>query len=347
MKWIRCVPDLLVIGIIALLFFSLLGEGRYNMIVSRLRGRHSLGRDIRPCCEATKEMKLKTFVEQSNNCQSRATLDGGLNCGCEEVMACKMVVVTAISDNHFVEAMDFLASVQTHMPTIPILVYNLGLTQANKDKLNSYCEVKVREFPFKKYPPHVTDLLKFSWKPLIINEVASEYEVVMWCDASCRLRHPLFSLLPRLSSHPLIPGPTTVQPFITTVHDEMLKYLKLTQSRKVLASLGRSLQANAIIMWINEDLQNRFLKYWVDCALHLECISPKGAKISPCILWRQSQGVYSGCHRYDQAAYNAILTREYGMDFMREIKNRDIRSYLFIVRQRTNLYSIVTKCPLG
>ena len=354
----------LVLAMLGLLLFSALGDRKLEALISRLRDRHSVRQwyspidrlwrprplDIRPCCAATRDMNLSKFMERSSQCEEPILVGEGVDCGCEEVIACKMVVVTAFSENHFEEAKDFLASMQTHMPLTPILVYDLGISAPKRSYLNSYCNIKVMDFDHQKYPTFVEDLDKFSWKPLIVNEVVSleQYEVVMWCDASCRLHQSLYPLLPRLSKYPIIPGPTTPLPFVATAHDGMLQYLHIQQNRSTLASLGRSLQANAIIMWACQDIRQKFLRHWVDCALHEECISPAGAHKDGCSTFHPSQEAYVGCHRYDQTAYNAILIREYGMDFMRQVKERDkdIQKFLTIFRGISHFYQLVEQCPL-
>ena len=99
-------------------------------------------------------------------CQERVVVtEEHVTCGCEEVIACKMVVVTAFSDNHFEEAKDFLDSMQTHT--------HRSLTSwcTGEDKLdyfNSLCNIKVVDFEYSKYPEFVLDLNKFSWKLLIV-----------------------------------------------------------------------------------------------------------------------------------------------------------------------------------
>ncbi len=360
----RALRGCLILAAVGLLLFAVVGDRRMEDFISRMRDRHEVGdensglskllrkttTDIRPCCDATKTMSLKMFVDQSYQCEQRISVKENLYCGCQEVFACKMVVLTAFSDNHLEEAKDFIGSVQTHMPLTQILVYNLKLSRDKIDYLEQLCNVKVMEFPYEKFPPFVRNLRTFSWKPLIVNEVASsgDYEIVMWCDASCRLHQPLYPILPRLMAHHLIPGPTSHLTFISTVHDGMLSYLNIKQNRSDLAKLGRSLQANAIILWINNEIRTKFLKFWVDCALHEECISPEGARVGPCSFYHMLEGMYIDCHRYDQAAYNAILTREYGLDFMMEIKDgdSDIRNYLTIFRGVSYLYHLVNNCPL-
>ena len=108
------------------------------------------------------------------------------------------------------------------------------------------------------------------------------------------------------------------------------------------ASIGDSLQAGAEKFWPNQELNDKFLTYWVDCSLHKECISPKGSSISPCDFSRMKEGVYA-CHRYDQAAYNAILTQEYGLDVMKQLADNSTNEYFKLERYPTSRFKVKTE----
>ena len=62
-----------------------------------------------------------------------------------------LVVLTAFSDNHFEEAKDMIASMQTCLPDKKIIVYDLGLSSKSKREVRKYCNVELRSFPFKHY----------------------------------------------------------------------------------------------------------------------------------------------------------------------------------------------------
>ncbi len=297
------------------------------------------------CCKKCRELTVKNILElcsmQMNQSSTSLNQSSTLWCDCETLLARKLIVVTAFSENHFKEATDFLASVQAQMPGTPILVYDLGLSDKSKYNLTTFCGVTVRKFNFSRYPKHIKDLFTCAWKPLVINEMYREYEdgVILYCDASCRLQHSLKPLLPRFSLFPIISGLSDTHLFISTTHDGMMKYLQLNKTRKEYASIGKSLQAGAEIFWLNQELNDKFLKYWVDCSLHKECISPKGSIVYPCNFSRMKEGVYA-CHRYDQAAFNAILTREFGFEFVKDMAKNSFNEYFKIERHPTVMYKI-------
>ena len=341
--------QILALGLVApilmtLCYFHSLNRGGREDQTNVAEDESESGSPKRSCCLESQQMTLENIRESTSQC-SEAVNFSSFQCDCEMLIACKLKVVSAVSDNHFEEITDMIASVQTHMPDTPILVYNLGLTEGNARNLSSYCNVQVRHFNFSSYPVHVQSLYRCAWKPLIINELYEQRtsEVILWCDASCRLLRSVKPLLQQFFWFPIIPGSSDSHPFISTTHDGMMKYLHLNKTRLEYVSIGDSLQAGLNLYWFTKTLQEKFLRFWVDCALHKECIEPRGARLNPCNWKSMKSGAYA-CHRYDQAAFNAILTREFGLEFMKELaKSSASEKYIKIARYPTNRFSLHIK----
>ena len=253
-----------------------------------------------------------------------------------------LVVVTAFSNNHFEEAKDMIASVQTCLPKKKIIVYDLGLNSIQRNQTLKYCNVELRPFPFKDYQqPHVRKLYTYAWKPIITKLVSLEYDVIMYGDASlrmksCNIRRALNYLFtfPFLNMNPL---------FFSTIeftHDGMMEYLHYPKARKDIAHV-QTLEASCYLMWAHSVMQEKLIEPWLDCALHQECIAPEGSKLWPCNFTTFHDGHYIGCHRYDQSALNLILTREFGVDAILKGGNRAITSPVWKITKRiTHDYSI-------
>ena len=293
------------------------------------------------CCNESASLSVEKILEVSGQCSNVVKFQSVV-CDCESLIACKLVVMSGISNNHFVEATDLIASVQTHMPGTPVIMYDLGLNNENKEKLTSYCGVQVKSFNFSKYPQYVRNLSLYAWKPLIINDAyeEKEYEVILWCDASCRLLHSLKPLFRQFSSFPMIPALLDDYSFISTTHNDTLKYLHLNDTRQKYATIGKAILAGLTLYWFTQRLQEVFLKFWVDCALHKECIAPKTAQVRPCNWPPVDVGEYV-CHRFDQSAFNGILTREFGIEWMKQFSANIASSRYFAVeRYPTKRYKV-------
>ncbi|CAJ0591940.1 unnamed protein product [Cylicocyclus nassatus] len=76
--------------------------------------------------------------------------------------------VSAMSENHFMEGLNMIASIRSLWPRQRIIIYDLGLKPKTKMKLQEMCLGEVRRFPFESYPHYVRQLKQYRWKPLLI-----------------------------------------------------------------------------------------------------------------------------------------------------------------------------------
>ena len=269
------------------------------------------------------------------------------SCTCLDFFYCKLVVVTALSSNHFDEAYDMIASVQKFLPSTKLIVYDLGLSAEEQGKLRQYCNIEVRPFVFEKYPPHTKNLETYAWKTFIIKEITSEYEVVFWGDSSVRLIGPFFAkkVFPFLLKFPFMAGSTASLPIVSLTHDGMLQYLNMSHTRKQMGRFGH-IKAGCWVMWANSLMKTKFLNYWFDCGFHQECIAPSGSKKLHCNFTLgayKGAGVYVDCHRYDQSALAMILIREFGLHVWDLAVHEEARE-LFRVNRKVITHKLVKQC---
>ena len=311
-----------------------------------------IGKD--KCCDAVSGRTLEQVCTPGDKGASLVTKDPS-GCTCMDFFSCKLVVVSAISSNHMSEATEMIISVQRHMPNARLIMYSLGLTRKEMALLQSYCNLELRVFDFDKYPALAYtkyNLRKYGWKPLIVNEVAEEYELISWFDASVRLTGPIDeNVFKYLQSTPaFLPGPwvgktciNSKQPIVSYTHDHMLTYLFPNKSRDIPAlrrelAVWGHLQGGVWLVWLNRNMRKRILNNWVDCALHEECLAPRDAGVDCSPIKRalisqfSPQGEYIGCHRYDQSALDLILYREFGLASADKICH-DFVFKLFLVLQ--------------
>ena len=166
----------------------------------------------------------------------------------------------------------------------------------------------------------------------------------MYGDASLRMKScDMNKALDHLLKFPFLDLSLTSFSTIEFTHDGMMKYLqypKHPKHRKDIAQL-ETLQATCFLIWANSLMQEKLIEPWLDCALHQECIAPKGSRLKPCDFTKVGQGYYVGCHRYDQSALNLILAREFGVDGLLRGANTTITHPTWRVdRHRTEYYSL-------
>ena len=229
-------------------------------------------------------------------------------CSCSDYLMCKLVMVTALSSNHFEESIDFFGSVHTHFPKMKVIVYNLGLSNSEVSSIQSYCNVlEVRKFKYHLYPDHTKHLFNYAWKIFLIGEMSQEYEVFFYCDASCRMKFIFPHYLPSIFKFPVLPASWLRKSVVKTTHDGMLQFLRVQKSRKELEQLlPRGFQSGTIILWANAMFKEKLLPSLIDCASHLECIAPIGSHHFGCDF------ALPGYVGYDQSALNVILLRDFG-----------------------------------
>ena len=266
------------------------------------------------------EDMCKTYGSTERLIELATHTDG---CTCLDYIYCRLVVVTAFSSNHFDEAQDTIASVQHNLPNTSLIVYDLGLSKAHIQTVSAMCNVQILKFNFDKYMNtayYVKNLRTYAWKPLIVNEISKDYEVIMYLDSSVRILQPVSHLLQFLQIFPFVSGPypnVYKHPVISLTHDSTISYLKINLTRaQAVKQQSFTLQGGVFCMWQTKLFRDKFLNNWVDCALHEDCLTPKGSTFDGCNFKMLSEpdhrGEYIGCHRYDQSALNLILYREFG-----------------------------------
>ena len=285
--------------------------------------------------------------------QTGGSPNRGAPCTCIDYLYCRLAVVAAISGNHFEEIKDMIRSVQLNIPNTKVFVYDLGLTGYQRKSLSEYCHVEVRTFPFSKYPSHFKDLaLNEAWKPVIINELSKEYDVIMYGDASMRMLKPAKNnVLPHLLEFPFVPAPATgSHPVISVTPPEMYKYLGLNLTRQqAVKAMPVTIQSTMMLIWVTKTMKEKFLNYWVDCAMHKECMSPKGYKrYTTCnfgmMKQKNYQGNYIGCMRC-QSIVNIILYREFGAHVWKKVQHFKLSNTIWQIERHPTHRFNDSMCP--
>jgi len=270
---------------------------------------------IDPCCSTAKSHKLEDLCS-TNGTVSSLIIDG--SCTCIDYIRCKLIIVTALSSNHFTESIDFFGSVATILPHTKVIVYDLGLKPKQSGAIQSYCNVQeIRKFNFDQYPEHTRDLFFYAWKPFVIKEISQEYELFFYCDASCRLTDDFIPFLLNILKFP-IQCPYRLLDIRNTAirytHQGMLDYfgVKMTRS-EMIEVFPQTFQSGILLIWVNDIFKDKILPPWVDCGEHVDCIAPKGSTLRGCNIHHKPFPAYIGCHLYDQSALNVVLIKQFGV----------------------------------
>lgn len=113
-----------------------------------------------------------------------------------------LAIVTGASSNHFECLRNLLLSIRTHEPAARLVVYDLGLSSAEREQLGREGAADLRRFPFEEFPewvsidPARSDYGRragcYAWKPVILWVMACEAKgPALWLDAGNLVRRPL------------------------------------------------------------------------------------------------------------------------------------------------------------
>jgi len=229
-------------------------------------------------------------------------------------------IVTALTANHFEEARQLFVSRAKHSAETPIVLWDLGLTEAQRSEASTWCDVEIRRFAFECYPAHVRELLRVAhaWKPIIIERMMQERGNVFWADASIRFVQPLPQATIDKWRTLGVVGRRASGPLSAYTHEGTFRYLHLDvadyHTTPVIAS-------GLVLLLDRPDVRQNIVSPWVQCALTKECIWPDGARHSPCEPVELKHH-YRNCHRDDQSILSILLAQHlpssfYDTDFER------------------------------
>jgi hypothetical protein len=64
--------------------------------------------------------------------------------------------------------LESISTSQQYFNETQIIVYDLGLSYANRQVLHSVCNVVLRTFEFSLYPHYIRNLIEYRWKPIVV-----------------------------------------------------------------------------------------------------------------------------------------------------------------------------------
>ena len=103
-----------------------------------------------------------------------------------------MIIVTAASQQYFGALINLIGSIHYWAPDTRILVYDLGIKQGLLAEILDWKYVTLAErFLDREFPPHLSELFCYAWKPAAIADAIHQHEQVLWIDAGSDVRGPL------------------------------------------------------------------------------------------------------------------------------------------------------------
>ena len=211
-----------------------------------------------------------------------------------------LVIATACSSNHFVPLTRLLISIRRYEPTIPIILYDLGMTAEQIEWVKGVNGVVYRVFPFRSYPPHVAlERESYAWKPIIVHLVMTKDEAnVLWMDAGDQLRAPIRDAIHKYWED--------YRGFYSGVSSGDLAKWTFPATLELLqvpVELRSTTNCNAAFLGFSAAVYEPLVVPWLKCALNADCIAPEGSSRDN---HRQDQAVLSCVVALSKGKYNCV-----------------------------------------
>ncbi|KAI6231887.1 hypothetical protein M3Y95_00429000 [Aphelenchoides besseyi] len=220
-------------------------------------------------------------------------------------------IVTASSSNHFNLSRGLLKHLRSVHLENQIVFYDLGLTIDQQKEVQRLCNVIYRRFPFERYPQHVSELMNFSWKVLILAEELKQNRTFLYLDASVRFTElyrldRILEMVRRYEIEPYTPLRNVEHSIYAATAPGFYKYIPLP---KTISQMYRVDSAAAQLV-VPVDYTREIMKWSVLCALTSDCIAPPGHSVECVFNSKDTYTKYQHCHRYDQTLFCALTARK-------------------------------------
>jgi hypothetical protein len=204
----------------------------------------------------------------------------------------EFVIVTGADTTHYRSLYQLLSSLRIHEPDTRIIVFDLGLVDAERQDLNrSFPAAEVRIFDYSRYPDYFNIRVnagQYAWKPVIICELLSELKYcVCWMDAGNIVTRRLFWVR-KITGKIGMYSPRSSGSISDWTHPGTLRFLNVSND----LLQRHNLSGGCVSVCYKKTRARELVNRWKQCALTRDCIAPKGSS-------RKN-------HRQDQAVLSVI-----------------------------------------
>ncbi|XP_050390137.2 uncharacterized protein LOC126809551 [Patella vulgata] len=168
-----------------------------------------------------------------------------------------------------------------------------------------HCNCEVRKFPYNGFPPHLRNLTTYAWKPIIIQMALQEHHFVAYMDASIRLKiSDLTDLFQNTKDRGFmyLYGDFFNLEVMQHTDQRMLQFFRLDGCKFLTVTEKQATMVLIADKWLSHFI---LMKWWVVCALTLDCIAPPGTE--KLLFCDPRINKIGKCHRFDQSALNLII----------------------------------------
>ena len=241
----------------------------------------------------------------------------------------EIIIASALSSNHFKEAnamfKNFHETAFRVLTNFTLVVYDLGLTEIQRNQILKHGRCVFVKFPFDELPDIFKNLRCFSWKVLIIAAHYEQADVLIWGDSSVRFINTTALLelihtsklrgIQQRNLEEMARIPSHTMPFV---------FERFGYSPCAFLSF-RMCEGNFGVYHREALIRRAVIQPWLACAVSEDCMCPSNwQSIQKC--WRaEPRPNHIGlCHRFDQSTISIILAhlfREHYHHFTVDTRN--------------------------
>ena len=240
------------------------------------------------------------------------------------VIAQKPQPVTAFSENHYSEHMEYIGSALRVFKNQKIVIYDLGMSEDQIAYVQRNDSFIYRQLDFAKFPAHVSKLTTYAWKTLIWAEMLKEYQAITWFDTSMvwfeekKFQTAVQKYIVNKKSSILFYGHDAGHSNAWATNARMWSYFPSNMTEHGSKTQNTMKQANGVILVNTEDFKQNVMKWAVLCVLVEDCIAPmmvNGKQVNKwCPKGKETQDQGYICHRFDQSLFSLLSHNYYYYD---------------------------------
>lgn len=232
-------------------------------------------------------------------------------------------IVTYVRAGQLDTAVLFTQNIQTRLPNVTLLIYDLGLSEEDQRTLTStpFCnnsKCTVIPFDLSAFPDFVADERMHAFRPLIIKNALSHSKIILFTENENRVRSNvtakdlyLFKEKTESSTLGVLGWTTNKQAVSSRTHQKMFEYFDMNPESFYFIPM---ISMNAVFFTRTEFVLLKIMLPWIKCVLTQECVCPIGAQSGGCKYNKKPQYRYMGCHSYDESAFNIVLGKTSKLD---------------------------------
>lgn len=223
-------------------------------------------------------------------------------------------IVSYVLQNEVADAILQLQNLASIMPSVNLLLYDLGLSDADFQTLSAFCNSSsfkcvILKQDFSQYPSYIMDDKLHLFRPILIKHALSRFRTILFVANHVRLRTSskiLNDIRKRTEEKNHVTSLEIKKlPITSNTHPRMFDYFDSDADSFLFV---RQVTLDAVFFHHSRFLDEKILLPWLKCVLTQPCIQPIGASANSnhCRFNKKPQYRYSGCHGHEESAFNVL-----------------------------------------